>query len=139
MNTLNQVKSFVSTDSFKSRLANGLRYIKASRHFIKPTVILTVVILAYAVEGIFLATEKVHDATVWAVQTLLENNIDYDALPQEEKPDTLLDDTVTKLQELSIRELKKVASMQKLPRYSNLTKVELIEALIEQGRKAAQV
>ena len=120
------------------RLANVVPYLKASRHFIKPTVILAVVILAYVIEGIFLATEKVHNATVWSIQTLLEN-IDYNTLPQEEEPNTLLDDTVTKLRTLSIRELKKVASMQRLPRYSNLTKDELIEALIEQGRKAAQV
>ena len=132
------IQSLIS-ESIQSRLANGLRYAKAGRHYIKPCAILAIVVLSYAVEFLFLLSEKVHSATVWAVQTLVVNAIDYNNLPQEEEPDTLLNDTVIKLQELSIRELKKVASMQRLPRYSNLTKSELIEALIEQGQKAAKV
>ena len=132
------IQSLISSESIQSRLANGLRYAKAGRHYIKPCAILAIVVLAYAVEFLVLATEKLHAATVWAVQTLLEN-IDYSTLPQEEEPDTLLDDTVTKLRELSIRELKEVASLQRLPKYANLTKDELIEALIEQGKKAATV
>ncbi len=133
------IQSLISSESIQSRLANGLHYAKAGRHYIKPCAILTIVILAYAVEFVFLLTETLHTATVWSIQTLIENTMDYDNLPQEEEPDTLLDDTVTKFQSLSIRELKKVASMQKLPKYSNLTKAELIEALIEQGRNSAKV
>ena len=132
------IQSLISAESLQSRLANGLRYAKAGRHYIKPCAILTIVILAYAVEFLVLATEKLHTATIWAVQTLLEN-IDYDTLPQEEEPDTLLEDTVTKLRDLSIRELKEVASLQRLPKYSSLTQNELIEALIEQGKKPAKV
>lgn len=125
--------STVISESFQYHL----RYIKAARHYIKPCAILAIVILSYAVEFLLLLSEKLHVATVWAVKTLIED-IDYSTLPQEEETDMLLDDTVVKLRELSIRELKKVASMQKLPKYSNLTKSELIEALIEQGRKAAE-
>ena len=132
------IQSLISAKSIQARLANGLRYAKAGRHYIKPCAILTIVILAYAVEFLFLLTEMLHTATIWAIQTLIEN-IDYDNLPQEEGPDTLLEDTVTKLQELSIKELKKVAAMQGLPKYANLNKDELVEALIEQGRKAAKV
>jgi hypothetical protein len=132
------IQSLISSDSIQSRLANGLRYAKAGRHYIKPCAILAIVVLSYAVEFLFLLTEKLHTATVWAVKTLIED-IDYSTLPQEEEPDTLLDDTVTKLRELSIRELKKVASMQRLPKYSSLNKAELIDALIEQGRKASEV
>jgi hypothetical protein len=130
------LQSLISESSLQSRLNNGLKFAYAGRHFIKPVLFLSVVLLAYTVEFLILATENLHKATVWSVNKLTVEYIDFPPLPAE---DTLLDDTVQKLRELSIRELKKVASMQKLPRYGNLTKAELIEALIEQGRKAVEV
>ena len=130
------LQSIISQASLQSRLNNGFKFAYAGRHFIKPCAILTVILLAYTVEFLLLSTEKLHKASVWAVDTLIVNAIDYSALPQE---DTLLDDTVAKLRDMTIRELKKVASMQKLPRYGSLTKPELVEALIEQGRKEREV
>jgi hypothetical protein len=130
------LQSLVSQVSLQSRLNNGLKFAYAGRHFIKPVLLLSVVLLDYTVEFLLLASENLHKATVWSTQKLVTEYIDFPPLPGE---DTLLDSTVQKLRELSIRELKKVASMQKLPRYGNLTKAELIEALIEQGRKEREV
>jgi hypothetical protein len=119
--------------NLQSRLANSFKFAYAGRHFIKPVLFLSVVVLAYTVEFLLLTVEQLHKATVWSTQKLVTEYIDFPPLPTE---DTLLDDTVAKLRELSIRELKKVASIQKLPKYGSLTKSELVEALIEQHRSA---
>jgi hypothetical protein len=101
--------------------------VKASRHFIAPTIVLALVILLWVSILLLNLLEKTIEASIWASETLTASYVDMPPLPQE---DTLLDDTVTKLRELSIRELKKVASQSKLPRYGSLTKEQLIEALL---------
>jgi Rho termination factor, N-terminal domain len=118
-------------NNLQARFHNGLRYAKAGRHFILPTLILLVVIFSYLVEAAILLAEKLGQATRWSVTKLTTEYIDFPPVPEEDK---LLDDTIQKLRALSIRELKRVASIQKLPKYGTLTKSELIDALVEQHK-----
>ena len=101
--------------------------VKASRHFIAPTIVLILVILLWVSILLLNLLDKTIEAAIWASETLTAKYLELPPLPEE---DTLLDDTVTKLRDLSIRELKKVASASKLPRYGSLTKEQLIEALL---------
>jgi hypothetical protein len=103
------------------------RYIKASRHFIKPITVLSLVLILWVVILLVNILEKTIESSLWACETLTARYIDLPPIPEE---DTLLDDTVQKLRGMSIRELKKVASQSKLPRYGSLTKEQLIEALL---------
>jgi len=103
------------------------RYIKASRHFIAPTIVLSLVILLWVSILLLNLVERTIEAAIWASETLTSQYLELPPIPEE---DTLLDDTVQKLRGLSIRELKKVASQSKLPRYGSLTKEQLVEALL---------
>jgi hypothetical protein len=101
--------------------------VKASRHFIQPSIVLSLVILLWVATLLLNLLERTIEASIWAAETLTASYLELPPIPEE---DTLLDDTVTKLRALSIRELKKVASQSKLPRYGSLTKEQLIEALL---------
>jgi hypothetical protein len=101
--------------------------VKASRHFIAPSIVLILVLILWVSILLLNLLEKTIEAAIWSCETLTASYVDMPPLPQE---DTLLDDTIAKLKELSIRELKKVASIAKLPRYGRLTKDELIADLL---------
>jgi hypothetical protein len=101
--------------------------IKASRHFIKPSIVLALVLILWTAILLLNLLDRTIESSLWACETLTSQYADMPPLPQE---DTLLDDTVETLRALSIRELKKVASQSKLPRYGSLTKEQLIEALL---------
>jgi hypothetical protein len=104
-----------------------IQVLKASRHFVAPTIVLALIILLWVSILLLNLLDRTIEASLWASETLTARYLDLPPIPEE---DTLLDDTVTKLRALSIRELKKVASQSKLPRYGSLTKEQLVEALL---------
>ena len=101
--------------------------VKASRHFIKPSIVLILVVLIWVSILLLNLLERTIEAAIWASETLTAQYADIPPIPEE---DTLLDGTIAKLKELSIRELKRVASLSKLPKYGRLTKDELIADLL---------
>ena len=107
--------------------SNFFKIVRASRHFLAPTAVLLLVLILWVSILLLNLLEKTIEASLWSCETLTASYVDMPPLPE---PDTLLDDTVTKLRALSIRELKKVASQSKLPRYGSLTKEQLVEALL---------
>lgn len=119
-------------NNLQSRFEKVLRYVKAGRHFIIPTLILILIIVSYLVEATILLAEKTAVATRWAVDTLLIQYLDTDILPIEETDPDVPTKPVKPAKEFktfTIRELKRLASIQKIAKYGHMTKTELLEVV----------